>query len=87
MHQIYTDIPRMTAEIREAFEAKLPPTSPKVIAAVKRWSEIANTLVGSEDEEVTAVARKIVEENPEILRRHKLSQEMVDYMRKAKDHL
>jgi len=87
MRQIYKDIPRMTAEIREAFAANLSPTSPKVLAVVKQWSEIADTLVGSEDEDVTAVARKIVEENPEILSRHKLSQEMVDYMRKAKDHL
>ena len=87
MRQIYKDIPRLTAEIREAFAANLSPTSPKVLAVVKRWSEIADTPVGSEDEDVSAVARKIVEENPEILSRHKLSQEMVDYMRKAKDHL
>jgi len=87
MRQIYKDIPRMTAVIREAIAANLSPTSPKVLAVVKQWSEIADTLVGSEDEDVTAVARKIVEENPEILSRHKLSQEMVDYMRKAKDHL
>lgn len=87
IRQIYSDIPRMTAEIRDAFESKLPPSTPKVVEAVRRWSEIADTLVGTEDEGTVAVAKKIVKENPEVLSRHELSEEMVDYMRKAKEYL
>jgi len=86
MSEILNNLPRMTADIREALARKLPPSDPKVLTVVKRWLEIAGMLGGDNDTIVTTV-KEIVDENPEILARNGLNQEMIDYMREAKKHL
>jgi len=86
MSDIFNDLPRMTAEIKDALARKLPPSDPRVLAVVRRWSEIADTLVG-DNEDIVDVGKEIVRENPEVLERNNLNEEMLDYMREAKQHL
>lgn len=86
MSRIFNDIPRMTAEVLDAMDRKLPPSDPQVLAVVKRWFEIAETLVG-DNEEIKAALEKMIEENPEVLERRQLNEEMLDYMRKARSYL
>jgi len=87
IRKILNDVPRMTADIGDAVRRKLSPSDPKVLALVKRWSEMAATLIGDENNEIVTTAKKIVAENPSVLERHNLNEETLDYIRKAKEYL
>lgn len=86
MSNILDELPQIAADIREAVAQKLPPSDSKVLTVVKRWSEITEALVG-DNEEIEAAAQKMLGDHPELLERHDWTEEMLEYMRKARGHL
>ena len=83
---VLRDIPTMIPAIRDAMSRQLPPSDPEVLATMTRWCEIYESVVG-DDKDLAMSAKKMLDENPDLLELYQLDEETMDYIGKAKAYL